>query len=212
MRKIYFVLGSALLLCLFSACSNSDKQHEEDSIRRADSLAAIEAAEKAAEEARLDSIRQDSIEKAEKLIASIPTFKEIRDAVSTFDTAKQLNLFKSRGFTSNYKKHTYTVSEEEAGAEEPGTYTVNGPVTATLTIDGNEVCKYQELNNHGWGFKITINDAPQILEKMKKDADEYFRKDATAGGYFADDSYWKQYCRCRIKGDTFEYFIDQMGD
>ena len=153
MRKIYFVLGAALLLCLFSACSNSDKQHEEDSIRRADSIAAIEAAEKAAEEARLDSIRQDSIEKAEKIIASIPTFSEV-------DRGNFATLFKKKGFEISYKKGK--VWDNEVLDFVPYNNTI-----ASLNKGGEPSCLFVE-NDNGW--TMTINGAPELLDKFASDA------------------------------------------
>lgn len=130
--------------------------------------------------------------------------------LKTYTPETQLKLFRNRGFTANSKKYTYTISEEEAGAVGPGTYTDYTPVVATLTIDGKEVCKYQEIREHGSGFKLTVNGAPQVLEQMKKEGQACLKKDINDIGYYGDD--WRQYCRCRVKGNTFEYFIDQIGD
>lgn len=215
MNKIRVISATIIVtLVLFSTCvsscssTNTSQESNEDSIRRADSIAAIEAAEKAAEEARLDSIRQDSIDTVNKIIASIPSFKEIRDA--RYDTQDLLKLFRSRGFSASARKTQYTITEEEAGAEEPGTYTKYSPVIATLNINDKEVCKFQQLNEHGWGFKITINGAPEVLEQMKNNADASFKKDLAEYGW--DGNYWKNSCRCTLKGNTLEYFIDQNGD
>lgn len=68
MKKILFALLLPLSAVFVGSCSGSDKETErqrqyEDSVRRAESIAAVERA--AIEQARIDSIRQDSIAKAE---------------------------------------------------------------------------------------------------------------------------------------------------
>ena len=70
MRKfLYPVSGFVLSAVLFSGCnlhSAADRaQREEDSIRNADSLARIESMLKQIEQAHEDSLRMDSIAKAE---------------------------------------------------------------------------------------------------------------------------------------------------
>lgn len=62
MKKLLF--GAAALLLMTSCAGNgaSEKSHD-DSTRIADSIALVESANAVAEQARLDSIRQDSIQK-----------------------------------------------------------------------------------------------------------------------------------------------------
>ena len=73
MKKIsLFSLFLFVVSVILSCCAgNNSEKLREDSIRKADSIAAIQAekeeAMRAAEQARLDSIRQDSIENEEKL-------------------------------------------------------------------------------------------------------------------------------------------------
>lgn len=75
MKNFLFIIGIASLTLLLSCGgNNSANKAYEDSIRKADSLAQVEAARQAeeaeqaaAEQARLDSIRQDSIAQEEKM-------------------------------------------------------------------------------------------------------------------------------------------------
>ena len=64
MKKLFFG-GVALLLMASCAGRGSSEKAREDSVRIADSIAQVETATAAAEQARQDSIRQDSIAKAE---------------------------------------------------------------------------------------------------------------------------------------------------
>lgn len=60
MKKLLF--GTAALLLMASCSANgTNEKAKEDSTRIADSIAQVEEAQAAAEQARLDSIRQDSI-------------------------------------------------------------------------------------------------------------------------------------------------------
>ena len=64
MKKLLF--GAAALLLMDSCSGNGTAEKaKDDSASVADSIAKVEAAKAAAEQARLDSLRQDSIEKAE---------------------------------------------------------------------------------------------------------------------------------------------------
>ena len=73
MKKLLLI---ALPLIMLGGCAGGNKaeKEKEDSIRQADSLAAVEAtvnaAQEAAEQACLDSLKQDSISKAEAQQAS----------------------------------------------------------------------------------------------------------------------------------------------
>lgn len=76
MKKLLF--GAATLLLISSCSGNSIKEKaKEDSIRIADSIAQVDASKAAAEQARLDSIRQDSIQKE-------ADFAEIQSVVKNF--------------------------------------------------------------------------------------------------------------------------------
>ena len=67
MRKTaFFAIGIIVITGILAGCSGVNKERErEDSIRNADSLAAVEATLEQIEEARIDSIREDSLEKSE---------------------------------------------------------------------------------------------------------------------------------------------------
>lgn len=64
MKRILFGISALFLMASCSGNGASEKVRE-DSARIADSIAQVEAAKAAVEQARLDSIRQDSIAKAE---------------------------------------------------------------------------------------------------------------------------------------------------
>ena len=65
MKKLLF---GAVALLLMASCSGNGttEKANDDSARIADSIAQVEAAKAAAEQARVDSLRQDSIANAEK--------------------------------------------------------------------------------------------------------------------------------------------------
>lgn len=87
MKKILYSAASLLLFagiavsCSGNSATNADKERE-DSARNADSLAAIEASLKQIEEARVDSLQQDSIassQKDEAENASDPKYDKMLD-------------------------------------------------------------------------------------------------------------------------------------
>lgn len=157
MKKLLY--GAVALLLTASCAGNKAEKENEESIRQADSIAAIEArqeAQAAAEQARLDSLRQDSIAKAEKASANIPTFNEIMNC------SNLAKMFKSHGFKTSVKK-VYNEAYE----------TYDEDVTATYS-EGNLYCKYI---TDGYGLEYTIKGNDELLDKFLKDAKAYISRE-----------------------------------
>ncbi len=148
---------------------------------------------------------------ASNIINKIPSFAEIYNQLFNHDSL--VSLFTNRGFEVSAPTYTYTITEEEAGPEEPGTYVGYKPVVAKLNVGGEPSCVFEQIIEHGWGFKITINGAPEVLAAMKKAADAKFHEEMeqfTQYGFELDEL--MEYSRCSLNGNTLEIFIDQMGD
>ena len=106
MKKLLFGVAALLLMASCSGNGTTEKASD-DSARIADSIAQVETAKAAAEQARLDSIRQDSInesmEKAE-LETSVSTFitdlyavvfnKNFYDITTEYFTPEFVSLYK----------------------------------------------------------------------------------------------------------------------
>lgn len=148
MRKFIFFLAIFSMAGTFlTGCTGRNMERErEDSIRQADSIkAALQAEEEAkaaAEQARLDSLRQDSILPIERAIAVIPTFKEIQNSQDL------VSFFKKRGFTIS-KKTAYVDKYED-----------NFTFITAIYNPGNGIyCKFVE---DLYGYDYTITGAPEL--------------------------------------------------
>ncbi|MCH5237552.1 MAG: hypothetical protein J1E95_07120 [Muribaculaceae bacterium] len=116
------------LLGIITACSNTKRAEQaeqaeqvlDDSIRAADSISRVEAME-AAEAARLDSIRQDSINKAKVLDKNFPTVKMLTSVDMDYfglgmkDANQLRNIFTARGYK---KEGTNSYIFDEGGAHQ----------------------------------------------------------------------------------------------
>lgn len=172
-------LATGVVIVALSACSGSKsaEQARLDSIHRADSIAAVQA--------RLDSIRQDSIKKAEKIISAIPTFKEI-------DQLNHSILFKKKGFEVTYKKGRGWDNEicEEVIVDR---------VRAELNKGGEPSCSFAETE-HGWS--MTINGAPDVLAKFAADAKAYVANLKRLN----PDDWYTQEINVTVSGNTVKMF------
>ena len=144
MKKLLF--GAAALLMMTSCSGNggSDKANEE-SAQAGDSITQVEATQKAedatnvaAEQARLDSLRADSIQKAEaeSFYNSLPDIKKLTIA----DHKKETNYLRSLGFKGSFKEKGM---EEDWRAD--GTFTLekgNRKCVVKAHVDGY----YQDYN------------------------------------------------------------------
>ena len=185
MKKILYVALSIITAGIWVAsCTNGGsggnaEKLREDSIRIADSIAEEEAAKaqalQAAEQVRLDSLRQDSIEEREKVLANIPSMVEI---IKNGDPAP---LFRKRGF--KVKIERYTVDTDML------------LVTATYNPGNGISCKYTEGVND---IRYTIKGAPELLEKFYSEAKVFSEKDKTWNVDIQDWEGWE----ITKKGDT----------
>ncbi|MCH5318686.1 MAG: hypothetical protein J1E38_03125 [Paramuribaculum sp.] len=156
MKKLfYFAAGLLVMAGMAVSCTGTGSkadQEREDSIRRADSIAKVEAAIKdsiaKAEAARLDSIRQDSIAKAEEFSKALDALKEM---TLTENSGKKL---KELGFTGSTR-------EEQSGQVKKLNYTLTvGSKTCKVsyTVDSTEA--YCETE------KITVEGDDEWLEEF----------------------------------------------
>lgn len=157
MKKLIYM---AILGIAFAGCDGGKSAEEEarleekrvaDSIRTADSLAAV-----ALEAARLDSLRQDSISKVEKFIAAIPSFNQVNNG----DAAK---LFKRLGYNVTMKK----------GYDEFDGSSFTYAAKASYILSDNMKVVYAPTNG---GFEITITGAPEQRDRFLADAKAYIAK------------------------------------
>ena len=157
MKKI--LLG-AVALCLMASCAGngSSEKAREDSARIADSIAQVEKAKAEAEQARQDSIRQDSIKKIEKAIASIPTFYEFEK------NSRRGKFFKDRGF-SVVEKYVYVDVDIEYYYDVKATFKPADGISCTFKND---------YGGYG-GFSITLEGAPEVLNKIYEDAKSFVK-------------------------------------
>lgn len=108
MKKTSLFLIVVSIIFINCAGNNSEKLRE-DSIRKADSIAAIqsekEETERAAEQARLDSIRQDSIERAQKQMEAFTPSLFISKSEGWWNTKYNIpSSLKKIGFSLVQKK------------------------------------------------------------------------------------------------------------
>lgn len=184
MNKTILLSGAVALLALVSCGGKSDEAAKADSALQADSLAAVQRAAEQAEQARQDSIRQDSIDKEEAALAAIPTFREL------LKNQNNPALLKSRGFNVSTKQEYY---------EGDDAYYTH--VTATYSTPAGVKVKYTD-----WllGFTIKITGAPEVLNKIYLDAQKYVAEESQKNG-----GWWNECWSVKKKGDEVEvYFPD----
>ena len=103
MKKLLFGVAAIMLMTSCAGNGASEKARE-DSVRIADSIVQIETQqESAAEQSRLDSIRQDSIAKAEKAEKAASQYDNmIKEYVATVNSFAKAS--KNVSQTGNYSK------------------------------------------------------------------------------------------------------------
>ena len=173
MKKLLF--GAVVLLLMVSCSGNgTTEKAQEDSKRLADSIAQVKAA---AEQARLDSIRQDSIQKAEleafNINLFVSPFKEegFQGKGMELKTDKQISkALANLGFSEN--KSVRTRTEEICGSWETWKST---KYTYSKTI----------------GDKTIIVENEDELEIIFPNSElkEKFMKSAIKAGYKKDNNY-----------------------
>ena len=189
----FFVLPAVIISC--SGGKNAE-QEREDSIRRADSLAAIEAQIEALEQARLDSLRQDSLNRvASKLTFQTFSVSEKVDGVSlqSLDSDKKIeSRLKEKGFelteTKKEQKKDYDWTPQN-----PTFYTVTVK-TYTKTI-GDKTTVVKLEGGDGYVSNVVINFPDS------SDVDEF--KSTVKGKLKDPDVYWHE-MNISYKGSTVE--------
>ncbi len=188
--KLKTVLSTVLLAVaalLLAACGNSKADAEkarQDSIARADSIAKVKAAaEAAAEAARLDSLRQDSIAKVKDFEAKIPSFTRLYEK-------DNLDFLKGLGFTKKV-----TGKDPYAFTDDQDEYPIR-KTTWTLRLDKNHYCTVvTEEGYESFGTEFTVVGAPGKWKEIKKQAQK-------AKSEIVEDGacYWFE-----IKSNTIEW-------
>lgn len=146
-----------VILLLTASCvekGTSDKA-KEDSARLADSIAQVEDAKIAAEQARLDSIRKDSINNAEAdlFYNSLPNIKKLPFR----EPSKITKYLHSLGFKGSFK----VSGESEEEMWYIGTFTME---------EGPRKCKINAwIGNYDDSYDITITGDDKIKDKYYKE-------------------------------------------
>ena len=169
--KLKTVLSTVLLAVaalLLAACGNSKADAEkarQDSIARADSIAKVKAAaEAAAEAARLDSLRQDSIAKVKDFEAKIPSFTRLYEK-------DNLDFLKGLGFTKKVTgKDPYAVLQLRRDNANGTLYNLVGCQTHLKFGEQKRVfslipaLKNAEFVRYGVMHRNTFLDSPRLLD------------------------------------------------
>lgn len=188
MKKLLFGTVAVLLMASCAGNGNSEKARE-DSIRIADSIAALEAAqaEAEAEQARLDSLRQDSITHEINMRLKPEVFRDF------FNEKKMKKDLRALGF--NLIEEEYEHEEEWDGYYAIYKRTLNG-----RTID----IEYGYDTSNGGSIKFSDKND---LEQFKKDLlNSGFKKDEY--GYYNHKNLNANYPTFEInrKDVTFGYY------
>lgn len=141
-----FLFGVTAIILMASCSSNgiSEKAHE-DSARIADSIAQVEDAKAAAEQARLDSINKME---AESFYNSLPNIKKL--ALS--DDKKETQYLHSLGFNGSFK-----VEGMEEDWRANGTFTLE---------EGQRKCIVKaHIDGYNQEYNITITGDDEAMDK-----------------------------------------------
>lgn len=147
MKKILFGAVAVLLVVSCSGNGNSERSRE-DSASMADSIAQVEDAKAAAEQARLDSIHQDSL-RADSIANAEAFYKKLPDPKKIVWDANAGKYLKKLGFSGS-----------SHGDEE------NAEGTFILT-EGNKTCKVHFTTEFNVGdTEVTITGDEDALNKF----------------------------------------------
>ena len=164
MKKLLFFAMSLILMAGCSGNGASEKANE-DSIRIADSIAKVEAAQAAAEQARLDSIRQDSIN-------SIEIEKQYSNALT-------LNLDKRK------KKETYQGDNQCAGIYWPLIVKNNTDITLTPADYTITYVGHDEIQDNE-GYLVHYNKKESLkVPELQPQSSETVILSVPVGKYFS---------------------------
>ena len=186
MKNLLGIITGLFLMASCSGNSSSEKERE-DSIPKVDSLAQMEAVRQAElgvkepeEKAQVDSLSQDSSEKREQAIASIPSF----------------NDFLKHGQNPSYfKKKGFKVSVKHGFNERDGDYKI---VTGSYSSADGISCKFKDSTVGDDYLEITVNGAPDVLKKIYSDAQKYVKSQKKYSPHY----------EVKKKGNTIECIFD----
>lgn len=167
MRKLLFFIA-VISFALYS-CKNDGKTHsgvQDSTIVKNDSADGNSINEEA-EKIRLDSIREDSIQKIEATTEAIPSFNRL------IHTENQSALFKKLGYEISHKKVKNELYDYLDFQDPYITF-----MTATKDLGNGTEITYQQ--DYCGSYKMTIKGMPEVLEnyfkETKKQVKQYNRK------------------------------------
>ena len=187
MKKLLFGVIS-LLLMASCAGRQSSEDARKDSIRRADSIALIkaeatrieaeEAAKAAAEQARLDSIRQDSIKSREKLnnfnLKHLTIKWEDGAYLKDFKDIKSFLTKEGFKIASKKKEKIYYDSDGETETWTPDVYTFIRPDIEIKVFSNCNDCPISEVRIILSSDEIKDKILSNTLVGMKKRGTDYY--------------------------------------
>lgn len=178
------------ILITTTSCSQKREEHHQQDSLRIDDFSHIDdsiAREEALmEQKRMDSIRQDSIDKIEKFKAAIPTLKQI-------DSNDPQKLFSKLGYKITTKRGYDERVDEYYTYVAKAIYEVNDKMKVT----------YQPIEG---GFTITITGAPEARDKFYSDAKASIAKSKRE----CPDDAWISEWYAKISGDKITVY--RFGD
>ena len=188
MKKL-LLEASALILMASCAGNGASEKANEDSARIADSIAQVEATQAAAEQARLDSIRQDSIAKEEEMRITPTVFWSIGGNVKTSDR--------------NLKKYGFKKIKEIKTPIDPGNDFYEETIIYRRSFNGRKV-DYENSCGDCCVETMTFYDKADLdafIEELEKSG----YKNNGKGEYSKASAYYS----IRIKG--MKAFIENCG-
>lgn len=170
MKKLFF---GTITLFLMASCSDGGKteREREDSIRKTDSIAQVEA-EQAAEQARQDSLRQDSLRQD-----SIAKEEKMRITPQTIERGINASVLKALGFVK-VSENRWLDGDLEGGE-----------IKYTRTFNGRRVDYVEEYGGGNNYFQFfNSNDLKDFKEALKKS------KFKPAGdGVYSSTNHWLKF-------------------
>lgn len=169
MKKItlFAILMLTVSTVIISCSGRNAEKEREDSIRRADSIAAVEAANeealRLAEQNRQDSISQDSIQNAENFTQAV---KALENISSASDIDKYLKNLGFTGATKSSKKSQYDplIEEDREIDVTKANYTfTSGDKTINYQSETEE-----SLSGGSSTEKITVEGDSEALDNLYK--------------------------------------------
>ena len=183
MKKLLFG-AAALLVMVMASCNGASEKAREDSIRIADSIAQIEAAKAAAEQARLDSIRQDSIQNAEEFSRVVKALENLPN-----EKDKIVGYLTALGFKGSKKTSTrtqdYIGSEIEVEVEKYHYTFTLGDKSITYSMDFEDTLAFGSCTQ-----KITVEGDDDALDCLYRAARKKYDNVSKRGNTIVIEESW----------------------